>query len=156
VARGGETRRRETALYELVVALAREPRLSVARAEALLGVRLDPEEGCAAGPVAGWSALLPAGPIAIARLSLPRDPRAAAGATVELRLREDPALTGSTLVTRFGEPVSDQPATPALRAAIGVSTTVTYRLWRWDVAFGVGPAPGDRLKTVSMREEPGG
>jgi hypothetical protein len=139
-----------------VVALAREPRLSVARVEALLGVRLDPEEGCAAGPVAGWSASLPSGPIAIARLSLPRDPRAAAGAKLELRLREDPALTGATLVTRFGEPVSDQPAPPGLRAAIGVSTTVTYRLWRWDVAFGVGPAPGDRLKRVSMHEEPDG
>jgi hypothetical protein len=46
---------------EQVAALAREPHLTVARVEAVLGVSLDPEEGCAAGPIVTYSALVASG-----------------------------------------------------------------------------------------------
>lgn len=139
-------------VLEQVAALAREPHLTVARVEAVLGVRLDPEEGCA-GPILGYSTLPASGPFTHVQLNLPRDPARAADEALDLRLREVVAPDGEALVSRFGEPITQRPASPSLRRATGVAVVITYPLWHWEAAFGLGPPPGDRLRTVSLRRE---
>jgi hypothetical protein len=96
------------------------------------------------------------GPFTHVSLDLPRDPARASDEALELWLREAVAPDGQALVSRFGEPITQRPAAPSLRRAIGVAVLITYPLWGWDATFGLGPPPGDRLKTVSLRREGAG